>query len=498
MKKEKNAVYICSLIIAVLIAVFAIFFSDAFKSFSNSIFDFLTNRFGWLYLLAMLFFVAFSVFVAISKYGKIRLGKNDSRPEYSNISWFAMLFCAGMGVGLVFWGISEPLSHYLSPIAGIEPSSKDSIDFAFKSVFMHWGIHPWAAYAVIGLPLAYFQFRKNKTGLISSTMEPLVGEKVSKGWFGKVVDILAAFATIAGIVTSLGLGVLQINSGLESVLGLPNNTASQITIIAIITVIFILSAVSGVDKGVKKLSNFTLILIVIFMAVCFIIGPKQEIVNNFVNGLGYYLNDFFKDSLQLAAYTDASWTLGWRVFYWAWWIAWAPFVGMFIARISKGRTIREFICGVVLVPSLASFIWFSIFGSMGIHLGVDGTLSPETLANVAGNPEIGLFVVLAKYPIAIGTSIIAIVLLISFFITSADSGTFVLASISSNGSNTPSNHKKIIWGVLLAFIAVGLLLAGGLKPLQTISIAAAFPFIFIMIIACIAMIKALKEEKDEK
>ena len=493
---KKNLVYYCSLVIAVLIAIFAIFFSNTFKSLSNYIFIFLTNRFGWLYLLAMLFFVVFSLFVAVSKFGKIRLGENDSKPEYSNISWFAMLFCAGMGVGLVFWGISEPLSHYLNPISSVTPSSKDSIDFAFKSVFMHWGIHPWAAYAVIGLPMAYFQFRKKKNGLISSTMEPLVGKKLTEGWFGKIVDIFAAFATLAGIVTSLGLGVLQINSGLESTLDLPNNTISQIAIIVVVTIIFVLSAVSGIDKGVKKLSNITLILIVVFMAICFTIGPKQEILNNFVNGLGYYLNDFFKDSLEISTYTDASWTLGWRVFYWAWWIAWAPFVGMFIARISKGRTIREFIFGVVLVPSMASFVWFSIFGSMGIHLGVDGTLSSEVLVSIASNPEIGLFVVLAKYPMATGTSIIAIVLLISFFITSADSGTYVLACISSNGSITPSNYKKIIWGALLALITIGLLLAGGLKPLQTISIAAAFPFIFIMVSSCFAMIKAFKEEED--
>lgn len=492
--KKRNPVYICSIIIAMLIAFFAICFKDTFQNFSDLLFDFMTNRLGWLYLIAMLFFVGFSVCVAVSKYGRIRLGNDESKPEYSNVSWFAMLFCAGMGVGLVFWGISEPLSHYISPVAGIEPLSNDAIDFAFKSVFMHWGIHPWAAYAIIGLPLAYFQFRKNKPGLISSLMEPLVGEKLIHGYVGKIVDILAAFATIAGIVTSLGLGVLQINSGLETVFGIQNNNMSQILIIIVITAAFILSAVSGVDKGVKKLSNITLVLIIIFMVVCFTIGPKQEIVNNFTNGLGLYFNDFFKDSLMLPTYGDTSWTTGWRIFYWAWWIAWAPFVGMFIARISKGRTIREFILGVVLVPSMASFIWFSIFGSLGIHLGVNGILDAEALAQVASKPEIGLFVVLAKYPIAIGTSIIALVLLMSFFITSADSGTYVLAMICSDGNITPPNFKKVIWGIVLALIAIGLLLAGGLKSLQTISIAAAFPFILIMFAACGALVKELKNE----
>lgn len=492
---KKRIVYIVSLIIALLIAIFSVIFRELFAKISDIVFKFFTVRFAWLYLLAMLFFVVFSVGLAFSKYGKVKLGKDDSVPEYGNLSWFAMLFCAGMGVGLVFWGISEPISHYINPISGIAPKSQESIDFAFKSVFMHWGVHPWAAYAVIGLSLAYCQFRKNDPCLISSTIKPLIGNKLVNGWIGKIIDILSAFATIAGIVTSLGLGVLQINSGLSMVFGIPNTIKTQLIIILIITIVFITSAVSGVDKGVKLLSNLTLVLICIFAIICFAIGPKQDIVNNFTNGMGLYLNDFFKDSLKIFTYNDSNWILSWRIFYWAWWIAWTPFVGMFIARISKGRTIREFVLGVILAPSISSFIWFSIFGSMGIHLGVNGILSAETLSNIAANPETGLFVVLAQYPIPIGTSIIAVALLISFFVTSADSGTYVLAVISSEGDIRPSNIKKVIWGVVLTFVAIGLLLSGGLKTLQTISIVAAFPFIFIMIGACIGMLKALKREK---
>lgn len=493
---KKNTVYICSLLIATLIATFAIFCNEYFIILSNLIFEFLTKRFGWLYLISMFIFVLFSFSVATSKYGTIKLGKDDSKPEFRNISWFSMLFCAGMGVGLIFWGISEPLSHFLNPIPGINSGSNEAIDFAFKSVFMHWGIHPWAAYTVIGLPLAYFQFRKEKIGLISSTLEPLIGVNAITGWLGNIIDIFSAFATIAGITTSLGLGAMQISSGLESTLNIPNNTITQIIIIITVTIVFIISAVSGIDKGVKKLSNITLSLVGIFMIICFIIGPKQEILNNFVNGIGLYLNDFFKDSLWISSYSDTSWILGWRIFYWAWWIAWAPFVGMFIAKISKGRTIREFIFGVMCIPALASFLWFSIFGSMGIHLRVNGVLNQDTLVKIVNSPEIGIFIVLEKYPIAIGTSMLTIILLISFFITSADSGTFVLACISSEGSNTPTNYKKIIWGIFLALIAISLLLAGGLKSLQTISIAAAFPFIFVMMAACISMLRALKDEEN--
>lgn len=494
-RKQNNSVFYISLALTLAIAVWAVGFSESFTMVANKIFNFLTVDFAWLYMAAMTFFVVFVVIIAFGKWGKIKLGPDDSVPEHSTLSWFAMLFGAGMGVGLVFWGVAEPITHYANPASGIESASAEAAGFAMKSVFMHWGFHPWANYSIIGLALAYFMFRKNKPGLISSVLEPVLGEKGSKGWLGKLVDVLAVFATVAGVVTSLGLGVLQINSGFNYLFGIPTTLFVQITIIAVVSVIYIWSAVSGIDKGIKLISDMNLYIAFFLMIAAVLIGPKLEIVNSFVHGMGQYIGNFVVDTLGISPYGNNDWVHAWRVFYWAWWIAWAPFVGIFIARISKGRTIREFISGVVLAPSLGSLVWFAIFGSLGIDLGMNGVLSIDTLKKVAELPETGIFVVLKEYPFGTVLSVIALVLLCTFFITSANSGTFVLSQLTSEGSLQPPKNKMVLWGVAMAVLAVGLLMAGGLEPLQTISIAAAFPFIFIMIATAVSLIKALKEEK---
>ncbi len=495
MKKDK-IVYIVSLLIAAFVSLFSILFNEKFTGISNVLFSLLTEDFSWFFQIVMFGFVAFVFYIAFSKYGKTRLGADDSRPEYSTFSWFAMLFCAGMGVGLVFWGISEPVSHYVNPIYGIDAASADSADFAMQATFMHWGIHPWANYAVVGLAIAYFQFRKGKTGLMSSSLSGILGNKTD-GWLGKLADILAAFASVAGIVTSLGLGVLQINSGFNMMFGIPNTLWVQILIISIVTIIFMSSSISGIDRGIKTLSNVNVYIAIALMIGVFLVGSKVEILNNLINGIGNYIGSFIQGSLMISSYSDsASWVKAWRVFYWAWWIAWAPFVGLFIARISKGRTIREFILGVVGAPTLASVVWFAIFGTMGLHLGQNGTMTIEEMQSIAAAPEIGVFSVLSHYPLGQVLSVIALVLLLIFFITSADSGTFVLSMLSSNGDINPPKGKKIVWGLVQATMAIGLLISGGLKPLQTISIVAAFPFAFVMILACVSLVKELKKEKD--
>jgi len=482
------------LIITAVIAVWSIFFKDSFTSLSDKIFSILTVDFGWSYLVSMTAFVGFCIFIAFSKYGKIKLGPDDSKPEYNTISWFAMLFGAGMGVGLVFWGVAEPLSHFIAPM-GLEPGTAEAANFAMKTSFMHWGIHPWANYCIIGLALAYFQFRKGKPGLISSIFEPLIGEKGVKGPIGKTIDILAIFATVAGVTTSLGLGVLQINSGINYLFGIPETLLIQIIIIVIFSVIYIWSAVAGIEKGIKIVSDINLYLAFGLMVVAVIIGPNLNMINSFVNGLGQYIGNFVSDSLYTNTYGDNSWVNAWRIFYWAWWIAWAPFVGAFIARISKGRTIKEFIFGVVLAPAIGSMIWFAIFGSLGINLGIEGTLSTEVMTKIVSSPETALFIVMENYPLGKILSIISMILVCTFFVTSANSGTFVLSMLSTEGNLNPPNSKKVVWGVVQSLLAIGLLIAGGLKPLQTISIVAAFPFIFIMIFACVSLIKALKKEK---
>jgi glycine betaine transporter len=493
-KNEFNTIFIVSLVICVVIAVWAVGFNASFTVAAGAMFSFFTTKFGWLYLVSMLAFVFFSVFIAFSKWGNITLGQDGEKPEYSTMTWFAMLFGCGMGVGLVFWGVAEPISFYVSPAAGIDPETPAAANFALKAAFMHWGVSPWANYAIIGLGLAYFGFRRKKNAMISSTLEPLLGAK-AKGLIGTIVDVLAVFATVAGVVTSLGLGVMQINSGLNMVLGIPSTLMIQIIIIIIISFIYISTAAAGIEKGIAVISDINLYLFVGLIIAGFVLGPKMEILNGFIGGIGSYLQDFIKDSLLVNAYGDNSWTFDWRIFYWAWFIAWAPFVGVFIARISKGRTIREFILGVALVPGLTSIVWFSIFGCLGLHLAETGVLTHEQLAAIASAPETGLFTVLQYYPLTKLISIVAIILLNTFFITSANSGTFVLSMLTTDGDPNPPKNKMIIWGIIQSVMAIGMMLAGGLKPLQTISLAAAFPFIFIMFAEMASLVIALKEEK---
>lgn len=488
-KKTNKSVFYISLIIVFIIAVWGLVYSDNFSNVANKLMAFLQNNFGWLYLLSMFIFVLVALFLGFSKYGKIKLGPDDSEPEFSTMSWFAMLFGAGMGIGLVFWGVAEPISHVVSHS---QPGSSEAATFAMNASFKHWGFHPWANYSIIGLALAYFQFRKGYPGLISSIFVPLLGEERVRGPIGQTIDILAVFATVAGVATSLGLGTMQINSGMNYVFGLPINAYVQIGIIAVITVLYIGTAVAGIEKGIKLLGDINLYIAGSLILLTFLIGPKVLMMNAFSEGLGTYLNNFIVDSLHLNIIGDNSWVNGWTIFYWAWWIAWAPFVGSFIARISKGRTVKEFVLGVICAPALASFVWFAIFGGLGISL-VD-IIGVEQLTEVTKVPETALFVAYSQYNFGTILSIITLVLLCTFFVTSANSATFVLGMYTSGGDLNPSTNKKVLWGVVQSLLATALLLSGGLVALQTASIAAAFPFIFIMLFACISIFKAFNTE----
>ncbi|MDD6693053.1 MAG: BCCT family transporter [Olsenella sp.] len=496
-KKSSNTVFYVSLAICALICIWAVAFNENFTNASNAMFSFFTVDFAWLYEIALFAMVVFVIVIGVSRFGKIKLGPDDSKPEYSTVSWFAMLFGCGMGVGLVFWGVSEPLVHFTSENlpTGDAAGSAAAALYAMRASYLHWGISPWANYAVMGLALAYFQFRKNKPALVSTTLEPLVGKKLTLGWLGKLVDVLAVFATVAGVVTSLGLGVLQINAGFNFVFGIPNTLMVQIIFILVISVIYIGTAVAGIDKGISVISDLNLYIATGVIVVSFLVGPKVEILNNLVGGLGSYIQYFIGDSLNITAYGDNTWIQNWAIFYFAWFIAWAPFVGVFIARISKGRTISEFIAGVVLVPAVASILWFAVFGSLGLHLSAIGTYAIDQLKQIAATPETGLFVVLQHYPLGALLSVVMIVLLCTFFITSANSGTFVLGMLSSNGNLNPPKGRMLLWGVVQSVMAIGMLIAGGLKPLQTISIAAAFPFIFIQIAIMFSTVKALSADK---
>ncbi|WP_312426521.1 BCCT family transporter [Lacrimispora sp.] len=484
---KKNQVFYISLLITALFVAFGLLASELFTKATVGAKNFLVTYFGWFYLICMLVFVVFTLGVAFSKYGNIKLGPDDSVPEYSNRSWFAMLFAAGMGIGLVFWGAAEPLSNFMNFGA-----NEEAANLAMKKAFMHWGFHPWAAYAVIGMALGYFQFRKNAPGLISSIFLPILGEKGIKGPVGKLIDICAVFATVAGFATSLGQGTMQLNSGLNFLFQVPKTRVVQITIILVLMVIYTWTAVRGIDKGVKLLSDVNLILAITILLGAFIIGPKLLPINVFTNSLGSYVGGFIRDSLDINPFGDQSWLGSWTIFYWAWWIAWGPFVGTFIARISKGRTIREFVIGVIFAPSIVSFIWFSIFGSLGLNL------DEGIITKAVESTETVLFVVFRQYPMGSFLSVVAICLLGTFSITSANSGIFALSMFSSGGELNPDNKKKMLWGVILALLTLVLLMTGGLSGLQNCSIVAAFPLAIIMLLCCVCLFKALKKETLKK
>lgn len=489
-------VFIISITIVAIFAIWGAVAPDQMASTANAAYTFSIHNFGWFYLLATLFFLIFTFYLAFSRFGSIRLGDDDDEPEYSTVSWLSMLFSAGMGIGLVYWGVAEPLSHYLSPPEGVAGGTTEAARISMRYSFFHWGLHPWAIYAVIGLTLAYFQFRKGYKGLISSAFIPLLGERLVSGWLGKAIDILAVIATIFGVATSLGLGALQINGGLHYLFGLPNTVAAQIAIIAVVTVLFLISATSGLDKGIKILSNTNLVIAILLMLFVWITGPTSFIFDTFTTTLGSYLQNIVNMSLRLTPFSKGTWVGAWTLFYWAWWIAWAPFVGTFIARVSKGRTIKEFVICVLIVPSLFGFVWFSVFGGTGMQMELfDGVQLAEA---VKGDTTTALFVMLEQLPLGTIVSFIATILIMIFFITSADSATFVLGMLTSDGKLNPSARVKLTWGILQSSIAVVLLISGGLGGLQTASIVAALPFAIVLIGMCFSLLKALKEEDKER
>lgn len=498
MKNKNNYVYYISVIITVILVLWGLVSPKTFEFAANTANNFIGTNLSWWYALIMTSFIIFVVWLGFfSPYKSLKLGPDDCKPEFSFISWFALLFSAGMGVGLVFYGTAEPLGYFVNPI-GVEAGSYEAVDFAMQKSFLHWGLHPWANYAVLGLALAYFQFRKNQPGLISSIFIPLIGEDKAKGWIGHIIDIFAVVATIAGVTTSLGLGAYQIRSGLHKVFGIPETNLVIVLIVVIITVIFIGTAISGLEKGMSQLSNINVAISVAIMIVCLIVGPTIDIFNTLIEGVGKYFQNLIGNAFATGAYGEANWFKANTIFYWGWWISWAPFTGTFIARISKGRTIREFCAGVLLVPALFSFIWFAIFG----RFGIDVFLSPGNVdvlnkaREVASNVPTALFNVLEHYPLSSVISVVVTILLVTFFTTSANSATFVLGMLTSNGDLNPSITKKFIWGILQSGVALALMLftTNGLQMLQTMSIVGGLPFSIIMLFVMISTLKILKKE----
>ncbi|PZD95437.1 glycine/betaine ABC transporter permease [Paenibacillus sambharensis] len=485
--------YIAVMFIALFVIAGALL-PEQFAAGASAAFAFSIEKFGWFYLFATFGFLLFALFLAFGKYGKIRLGADDDEPEYTTLTWFAMLFSAGMGIGLVFWGVAEPLTHYVAPPEGAGSQTTDAARLAMRYSFFHWGLHPWGIYAVIALSLAYFQFRKGYKGLISATFRPLLGSRV-EGPVGRAIDILAILATVFGVATSLGLGALQINGGLTHLFGMPATIGYQLAIIGVVTVLYLLSATTGLDRGIKILSNLNLRLAVLLLLFVLFAGPTSFIFDTFTATVGGYLQNIVQMSLRLTPFSQGTWVGAWTLFYWAWWIAWAPFVGSFIARVSRGRTIREFVLGVLLVPSAFGFLWFAVFGGTGLHMEMfEGSDLGEV---VASDVTMALFNLLEHLPMGMLLSGLATLLILTFFITSADSATFVLGMMSSEGDPNPPNRIKLTWGILQSSIAAVLLLSGGLGGLQTASIVAALPFAVIMVLMCVSLTKALEGETKD-
>ena len=456
----------------------------------------ITRNFGWFYLWVVLGLVLLALVLAFSRYGDMKLGADDDEPEFSNGAWFSMLFAAGMGIGLVYFGVAEPLSHFASPPPGVAARTPEAANAAMRYAFFHWGLHPWAIYGIVGLAIAYFQFRRGAPALVSSATETLPW-----AWARRLTpafNVLAVVATAFGVAASLGVGAAQINSGLHTVFGLPVGPTWQVGIIAVVTVLFVTSSVSGVARGVKLLSVGNLIAAAALAGVVFVLGPTVHIIDTFTNSLGGYASEFVRMSLRLTPFRDSSWVGSWTIFYWAWWLAWSPFVGLFIARVSRGRTIREFVLGVVIAPTLVAFLWFSIFGGAALSLEI---FQGAPLADVAAkDSSLALFAMLQQLPLATLTSIIGTLLVVVFFVTSGDSATLVLATMSHGGADNPPHRSKIVWGVLIAGIAAALLLAGGVQAVQTASIVFALPFTAVVVLMAVALVRDVRAdwEADQK
>lgn len=459
------------------------------------------SNLDWFYILSMCLFIGFTFWLMLSKYGSIRLGKDFDEPEFSYFSWFSMLFGAGMGIGLLFWSIAEPTYHMQSnPF--LAPDTANTIagaNTAMQVTFLHWGLHGWAVYAIVALALAYFSYRHDLPLTIRAALYPVFGHKIY-GWRGHLADLLAVFGTVFGVATTLGLGAGQINAGLHYMFGLPIGTTTQVFIILVVSVVATLSAVSGVGKGIKILSELNMWLSILLISIFVLAGPTVFLLGFFITNLGDYLVNFIPMGFWVDPAPDGQWQGWWTVFYWGWWIAWAPFVGMFIARVSKGRTIREFCLGVLLVPTLVTFFWMSIFGGTGMfmELFADGGVGTGGIIN-AVNEDISkpLFVVIEQLNLGIFTKIVAFistVLIITYFVTSSDSGTLVITTLISMGKEEPPVSYRIFWGMSEGVVAAVLLIAGGLKALQTASLAAGLPFAFIIFLMMYSLVKALKAD----
>ncbi|MCK6079385.1 BCCT family transporter [Microbacterium sp. EYE_5] len=484
-------------IVAVVFSAFAIALPTQAEAFFGAIQGAIIDTFSWYYVLITAFFVAFCLFLGFSRFGDIRLGKDDDKPEFSTGSWFSLLFAAGMGIGLVFYGVSEPLSHFVEPKPGVEGTPAQLAQSSLTQTYLHWGVQAWAVYVVVGIALAYAIHRRGRPLSIRWALEPILGRRVRGGW-GNAIDAIALVGTLFGVATSLGLGVLQISSGLDSA-GIISDPSLlvQVIIIAVITTAVLFSVLSGVTKGMKWLSSLNLILAGLLLLFVLFTNDTFYLLREWVQSIGSYLQDFIGLSFSVSAFQGAegqAWQATWTSFYWGWWISWAPFVGIFIARVSRGRTVREFVMGVLIVPTLVGVLWFAVLGGSAVKLELD---QPGTMTQADGtvNVEGALFQLFEYLPASLLLTIGALILIALFFVTSADSGALVMGMIATGGDPEPSKPVRTLFTLITALLAIALLIAGGLTALQTAAIIIALPFSIVMLLICWATVVAFQRER---
>ncbi|MFZ2554330.1 BCCT family transporter [Psychrobacter urativorans] len=496
--KVSKPVFITSALLIVGFIIFGAFFTETAGAVFGFLQKFITDKFGWMFIILMNVALVFCIYLAASRYGDIRLGQQTERPQYSLFSWIGMLFSAGIGIGLVYWGTAEPLYHFMAPPLG-EAETIEAAKQAMSISFLHWGLHAWAIYTIVALSLAYFHFRRGLPLSIRSTLYPILGKKIYGRW-GHTVDILAVFGTMFGVVTSLGLGVMQINSGLENLFGIPNSLTVQFVIIAVVTALACGSLMLGLDKGIKRLSDINMGFTGVLLAFMVILGPTLFIFDSFIENIGNYLVALVPLSTWGEAYSNTDWQSGWTIFYWAWWVSWAPFVGVFIARISRGRTIREFVLGVLLIPMLILFFWFTTFGGVAIHMELLAALdpalvSPGLVEAVQADTGSAIFKLVEYYPLTKPVTLMIVIMIVLWFVTSSDSASFVIDMLTAGGDTNPPKIQRLFWATMEGLIAAILLAAGGLGALQAAAIVAGLPFALVIFVMMYALLRGLGRDR---
>ncbi|MCC2603771.1 BCCT family transporter [Planctobacterium marinum] len=485
-------------IVATISITALVLFTLLAPQFAESFFDTLQSEIvssgSWFYVLTVAVILVTTLYLGLSQYGEVKLGPDHAQPDYNLATWLSMLFAAGMGIGLMFFGVAEPLMHFMAPPTA-EPGGIEAVKEAMKMTFFHWGLHAWAIYAIVALILAYFSFRNNLPLTLRSALYPIIGDRV-RGWAGHWVDIFAVVSTIFGVATSLGFGAAQINAGLAYLTGIEVNTSNQILLMIAVIAVATVSVVSGLDKGIKILSQTNMMMAVALLLFILILGPTVFLLQAYLQNTGDYLSDLVRNTFNLFAYQKKDWIGGWTIFYWGWWLAWAPFVGIFIARISKGRTIREFILGVMFIPTAFTLFWMTVFGNTAIDLVQNFDSNLGALVNE--DTSVALFVFLESFPFSDVLVVLALLMVVVFFVTSCDSGAMVVDMLCSDGNNNTPVWQRIYWALAVGVVAIVLLFAGGLSALQTMTIATALPFSIVLLLAIAGLIKSLRIERHKR